>query len=505
MKTFSKFLLILIAIMIVALVVTNAQPTLNLTQDTPKGIYELKLQGTTPPIDSCKCKPGDPGKTPIVTTTYSVVPYNNPPKAINQPNANGVNIHFELPSAPPPPSCPTCPPSGGGTGVLRGVYFLTDYANGDDGNVDTQGVQNFFNAVVQNKGYGMIPPPGNAYLIDNTANIQPQPGVGQVWAEFHAWGRGATGNIFTYVGASNKAVFSGKGWKNVTVTGFYIAISSGREGVTAWDLDGDNNGPSIGFVTFNNNYINLGNGKFNVGTRLGHLIGTFPNSNGDISNIQWNNCTTFGGGNATTSIQGQIAYLHEGRNTLSLSWSGGFGAFLESVYSNKSGPGAQFDRGNGSVFFYGYGTSQNECNYVIAFEQDYLFSGGRHESSRKFMKVIGGGNAAITVQACHIGGFKTPDGSIFDLQVASTLTITGCNISRDVGMFDKMVNLTSSSNFGSVSVKNCAISANTSDDLVRKTTGTGSWRIYVEGVNRLSGGGNGVFTNGFLADKVQQL
>lgn len=467
--------LITLSLLLIAFCSFGQTPTLNLTQDTPKGIYELKLQGTVPPVDSCKCKPGDDGKTPIVTTTYSVVPYNNPPKAINQPNAQGVNVHFELPAAPPQPSCPTCPPSGGGgsDNAVNKVFNVVAYgAKGDGVTDDWQAIQNALNAAIDAKGKLLIPPPPVRYRINRTLEASRD----QFWLYVEMQARRGQGIV--YMGPSGGAAIringqKGGEWRGIEAkigddspAGQAIINSSVIE-ITAEGSASSTAGWSMYDCTFE---LNKGTG--NVGVKVGRVA-----NNNDISQIHFNNVTVWGSGAANgNSIAGQDGYLiGTATNICQLAWYGGGLNFLDHGIHLTFGTGF-------SVF--GLGGSQNNIDFYFEFPSPWTIIPNRFESGKQHIVQKGGGYASIVEIGALVADYRPPTGRLFDMQTTCSLVLDGLKVEKTT--FDqRCIYLGGGSGLGTLRVENGAWRVTSSDLLTVETPGR--WSVRTTDVGKFDG------------------
>ena len=361
------------------------------------------------------------------------------------------------------------------------VFDVTTFgAKGDGRSDDTQAFQNAFNAAIAVSGKVIIPSPSQFYKITRTIDVLPLVG-NQVWIHVEAWGRGGA---VRYYGTSNKPVFKIVGLKGALWTGLNVAIGNGLSGVQAFDIDTTPSAESTSFVTFKDFYLDLGDQPNNDGFRLGHNSG----GGADISNYQWENCTVFG-----TGKPGQIAYHIEGNNTLSQTWMGGFVASCDRAYSNSAGSGAKYDRGNGSVYFFGMGCSHNNIDYDINFEQTYLISGGRYEVGNSFLKTgVGSYHAAITVENVQINDYKS--NYLFDINTTATMVITNCRMNKQSGAFTDLITLSSEGGAGTIIIDGGGTNA---DNLVKKERGT--WKLYTRGLGKFSDR-NGVVIGGYYPD-----
>ncbi|MDH4089182.1 MAG: hypothetical protein OEV74_15960 [Cyclobacteriaceae bacterium] len=365
--------------------------------------------------------------------------------------------------------------------AVQNTFNVMSYgAKGNGIADDTQAFQNAFDAANAANGKVIIPSPAQFYRLTNTINVVPVTG-NQVWIHVEAWGR--AGSI-RYHGVSNKPVFRIIGLKGAVWTGVNVAIGNGLTNVQCFDIDTTPEAESTSFVTFKDCYLDLGNQPNNDGFRLGHNSG----GGADISNYQWENCTVFG-----TRKSGQIAYHIEGSNTLSQTWMGGFVAFCDRAYSNKSGTGAKDGRGNGSVYFFGMGCSQNNIDYDINFEQTYLISGGRYEAGGSFLETgVGSYHAAITVENLQINDYKSDH--LFDINTAATLVISNCRMNKQSSSFTDLVRVSAQSGAGSVIIDGGGTRA---VNIINKEKGR--WKAYTRGLGKFSDA-NGVFIGSYYPD-----
>lgn len=391
-------------------------------------------------------------------------------------------------------NCTGCP-SGGGGSQTKNTFDVTAYGANPNDNVNDLGAfQAAYDAARGVAGKVIIPSPGGGtYYLDGTWNIIPD-GSNQVWVDVEMVG-GRAGTI-RYRGPSNQPVVRIVGLKGALWTGLNIAIEDGRSGVQLFDIDTTPSAGSSSFVTFKTFYCNLGNGQNNSAFRLGHNSG----GGADISNYQWENCIVFGGGKLGSSglveaIPGQIAYHVEGNNTLSQTWIGGFVAGCDRIFSNKNGAGAKVDRGNGSVFFYGLGSSQNNIDYDINFEQNYLIIGGRYESSNSILTTATHSfHSAITFQDIQFNDYKSDH--LFDVNTAATLYIKNCRMNKKSGALNDLVRCSAQGGAGTITIESGGTNA---VNLIRQDGG-GTFKKYVRGVGKFSDV-NGVFIGSHYPDQ----
>lgn len=460
------------------------QDKIELKQDTKAGIYTLTKDGTTPPdTTDCKCKDGEQG--PIGPQG---------PQGLTGPTGPQGPMG---PQGPQGATGPQGPPGSGSGGSHRNVFNVEDFgANPNDNVNDLPAFQAAFNAANAARGLVRITPGNGTYYLDGTWNILPD-NTNQIWADIEQVG-GRAGSI-RYRGPSNQPVLRIVGLKGALWTGLNIAIEDGRSGVQIFDIDTTPSAGSSSFVTFKSFYLNLGNGQNNDGFRLGHNSG----GGADISNYQWENCIVFGGGTLgqggqAITIPGQIAYHIEGNNTLSQTWIGGFVAACDRIFSNKSGAGAKVDRGNGSVFFYGLGSSQNNIDFDINFEQQYLVIGGRYESSNSVLTTATHSfHAAITFQDIQFNDYKSDH--LFDVNTAATLYIKNCRMNKKSGSLNDLVRCSAQGGAGTITIESGGTNA---INLIRQDGG-GTFRKYVRGVGKFSDI-NGVFIGSHYPDQNGQ-
>lgn len=362
-------------------------------------------------------------------------------------------------------------------------------AKGDGVTDDTEAFQKAIDAAIRVRGKLIIPPPDRFYKITNTLDVIPAVG-GQVFLTIDAWGWGYGSTAIRYMGESNKPVFRIIGLKQAIWTGLKVGISEGLTGVQIFDIDTTPTAESTSFVTFKNFYLILGDQPNNEGFRLGHRSG----GGADISNYQWENCVVKG-----NRSPGQIAYHIEGANTLSNTWIGGFAAFVDKLYSNKSGEGASTDRGNGSVYFYGHGASHNNTDFEIAFEQTYVISGGRFEVGKRFLDVYNHRfHSSITVSGCQISNYEPDDGVLMYMGTAGSLVVDNCNMSCRGGDFSNMIVLAGTGSKGTLHVRGGA--ASSPKPFYKKVGAATQWKVYIEGVGKF-GSTSGVYSTDMFDDE----
>ena len=361
---------------------------------------------------------------------------------------------------------------------------ITDFgALGDGIHDDTEAFQNAVNAAIINKGRLIIASPSNFYKITDRINIIPVSGQNEVFLDIEAQGNPQKQIVYSGKGG---AVFYIKGLRFSVISGLKITIANGSQNVQCFDLDTDNVSYTTGQITFKNCAATLGNGINNAGWRLGHVSG----GGADLSNIQWENCTVFG--NYGKFVAGQIGWLIEGANTLQNTWIGGFGAFLDRMYSNVSRVGAS-GTGNGAAYFYGIGASQNNVDYEVANSSTYLISGGRYESGSRFLNVTNSSDApSITVTGVSIDDYKPTDGILFFLDRPGSLLLQNVSISkgtRPAGYTSSMITCYGGgegAGIGTLIVDGGSIEA--TDPFYRYNLNATKWKVYIRGVGKLTNG-----------------
>lgn len=413
----------------------------------------------------------------VKDSTGSVPPCNCPPGPKGDKGDPGV-------AGPPGPQgipgvCPSCPPSGGGSQIQNTFNVMSYGANPNDNVSDLAAFQAATDAARAVAGQVIIPSPGSGtYYLDGTWNIIPD-ASNQIWIDVEMLG-GHAGKI-RYRGPSNSAVVKIIGLKGAIFEGLNIAIENGRSNVQIFDIvTPDPARGSTSFVTFNNFYLNLGDGVNNVGIRTGA-----GSHHGDISNYNFQNMIVFGGGragNPNVAIPGQYAFQNLGMNTLSMSWWGGFVAYCDRAYSNISSDGQA--RGNGATFFNDLGCSQNNEDFVFAFEQTYKISGGRFEASNRFMRLTANGATAhVTIESATVHDHRGVNGNLIQIDGQGTVSIIGSMFANTPGnKYASPINISPSGKWGALSVRNCSF---TSDKIV---TSSGNVDVELRGNIKLGAG-----------------
>jgi hypothetical protein len=229
----------------------------------------------------------------------------------------------------------------------------------------------------------------------------------------------------------------------------------------------------------------MGNAIDQNGWKLGHISG----GGGDISVITWQNCSVFG---VSPVQKGQIGWHIEGPNTLQNVFVNAFGAYLDKMYSNVSSKSAS-GTGNGAVYFYGTGTSQNNTDFEIGNSQSYLISGGRFESGKRVLSVINSNvSPSIIFQATEIDDYNPSDGILFFLDMPLSLKLDGCNIKAGThpAYTKKMITCYGGGNgsgIGRLNVSGGSIEA--SDPFYSINLNSTVWMPYILGVGKQNNAG----------------
>jgi hypothetical protein len=172
---------------------------------------------------------------------------------------------------------------GSGTGILRPVFWVSDYqATGNGTTDDTQAIQNAINSARDADGVLMIPPANNFYNVKNTINVIPASGKEQLRLTIISWGQ--VGNI-KYTGAPGtptnyKAVFFIAGLKESFMFG--LKISTLAAYVVDLDIDTLPTAGSTSFNTFENLRLHLSSTGPGVAIRIGHRSGDKVSGKDDI-------------------------------------------------------------------------------------------------------------------------------------------------------------------------------------------------------------------------------
>lgn len=297
----------------------------------------------------------------------------------------------------------------------QGTTF-TPYHFGAVGNGvfdDTQAFKDCIAAAVAVDGKFAFPPAPVSWNVTDTIEIVPVGAGAQCWVNGEGWGERNTSII--YNGAGSKPVFKIVGLKSGVLKGINIKIADGITGVQAWEIGCSTNSNSTGGFTFENCVVNLGNGINNIGWRLGTQFG---GTNGDISQIKWDNCNVFG----VAQAAGSIGWSVIGTNTLQLTWDGCSTALAETNLSCTAG---------GSLFWYGGGASNTSIDFYLGNSNSFKISGGRFEAGKQFMVVPSAStHPNIEISCVQLASYVPANGRLIDMNRTGTLNIFGFKVER---------------------------------------------------------------------------
>lgn len=321
--------------------------------------------------------------------------------------------------------------------------------------------------------------PNVSYRFTSTLNVVPATG-NEVYLDIECHGS------LTYIGTAGTAAIRAIGLRFSHWIGLKINLGNNIN-LIAVDLDTDGNSSSTSFNTFINCDVVLGTGTGQNAWRLGHVSA----NGGDISDLQWQTCLVYG---KNPVVNGHIGWHIEGSNTLQNVWVNTFGAFLDKMYSNLSGAGASAS-GNGAVYFFGAGASQNNLDFEIANAQSYVISGGRFESGKRVLTVLNSNvSPSIVFQGTEINDYE-PGGTdriLFYLDMPCSMMLTGCNIKSGTHpQYDnKMITCYGGgggAGIGRLFIDGGAVEA-AKDSFYRINLNATVWKPYIRGVGRLVGG-----------------
>lgn len=366
----------------------------------------------------------------------------------------------------PPGICPSCPGTGGSS--MRNVFDALQgpwNIKGDGVNDDTQGVQALINSakLAGTNGEVNFPAPPNFYRLTNQINIIPD-ASNQVWMDLI--GRGGRSPMFRYSGPSNTSVFYIMGMKQSVIENIHVSIDNGRTGVRIFNIQTTSAVNSSTGTTMRNCYLNLGNGEDNIGVKTGGETG----HHGDISNWIFSNVAVYGAADndqiaPINAVPGQYGFQNLGMNTLSMKWDGGFVAGCDRAYTNIgrdiNNPSAP--RGNGSVYFDGFGGSHNNVDFVISFEQAYLIENGRWEAGNMFMIVTKhGAMSHVTINNLAVHDYNGVNGVLVDVQGQCSLVVDNCQFADTEGApYASPIKLSADvGKFGALSVSGSSFTSN---------------------------------------------
>lgn len=356
-------------------------------------------------------------------------------------------------------------------------------ALGDGVHDDTQAFQMAINDCIAASGKLVIPPTAlyKHYRITKTLIVVPNI---RKELQIDLECLGVPRDCIRYFGPKNTPCFRVSGLRCSKWTGLKIKLAD-TEGQVGVELDCVNDFGSLSYVSFENCHIALGKGKNQKGWKIGEVSA----AGGDISNLQWNNCTVYGGNSPV--IPSQVAWHVRGGNTLNNTMVNCFSAFVGVFYSNEGG-------GNGSISFIGCGGSHNLQEFKVANSQNYTVVGGRWESGKAFLEVTYGiVSPAISFVNVEINDYHPADGVMFKLDMPCALSLDNCNIMGGdpvKGFGSNMITLIGgefkgATLFGRLFVRNGSIQSNANKFITQeKKTGL-KWYIKTEGVGRLNTSG----------------
>lgn len=400
-------------------------------------------------------------------------------------------VYVQGPPGPPGPKgdpgldgvCPTCPPSTGTGSSVNDIAVFNVLSYGAKGDGVTDDTQAFQNAIIAARGAKIrVPPPNVEYVITRTLDVVGP--NGQIWMDLEAWGWSKAGtNHIEYRGPSNTSVFNIVGLKGSKWSGLKVRILEGRTGVVVYDIDATPTAQSTTFNSFENLYTDLGNQTGNIAVRMGRLK-SGPN-HADICHYDFKNCVVYG--KFQDPLAGVYGYQILGRNTLAISFFNCFTAYTDINVTNKAADG---HRGNGTIFMFANGSSQNNIEFQIASEQTYMVVGGRFEGTkRSFADIADGAHSTLTVIGAQIDeiGEGNKDGtnkqhSPFIISSASTLSIDNCIINQKPTNLQPLVKINYTGPYKStLSIRGGTVRTNANSLYSGKNA---NFRIYIEGVNR---------------------
>lgn len=436
------------------------------------------VDGTIPPdTTDCKCQDGAPGPQGPQGVAGPVGPAGakgevgpqGPTGATGPQGPQGIQ-GIQGPAG----VCPSCPSTGSGSTAIKEFTPLMYGAKGDGVTDDTKAFQDAVNAAVQNYGEFVVPQAPNFYRIMNTITVQSS--TNQVWINARAIGRAG---MIRYMGPGGRAVFRMVDIKGGTWENFRISVENGQNDVQVFDwVTGP--GGSTSFVTVINSYLNLGSGTNVVGNRFGF----FKTGGDDISIFSFINCNTYG--NMAARVNGQIAYLSQGSNTLAMNVYGGITAFCDKIFSNRTADGIDWHRGGGTWYFYGVHTSQNRLLFDVDRESTFVCIGGRFESDEQILNTSSGSqHIAFSFDGCRFNDYKGT-GPAFQMNTAGSLTINNCQIQRQ-GVSTGFPDLVAVNNIGGLVTVIVDGGASRAQNIVRRTGGAAnSGKMYIRGHQRFT-------------------
>lgn len=360
--------------------------------------------------------------------------------------------------------------------ILRGIYNLKqEGALGDSVTDDTARVQACFTAAstsVQGAAGTVYVPPG---IYKLTSSILLSVNAAQY---LNIVSDGPYGSaVFQWAGATNTPMFLIKGWKTSQIENI-VCRTGNIAGVVCWDIDVNATQTSAGFLTFTNCTVEFGTGTACIGWR--GSIGTL--GDGDVSFVNFNNCHA----NGVNRSYLDIGWLGLRNNVLVWNWYGGASYGVGTSFSNFRPGGGE--SGGGSMHWYGFGTAGCGVDFDFATAGNYLISGGRFETGKKFLQSGASGatgSHAILISGVEISSYTPADNKVINLQ-SSTQLVIDCSQIIGPGLSDYTAAMLSIENtaavYGSVRISNSVLQA--ADPFYTVTGGTGTWHVQVKNCTR---------------------
>lgn len=369
--------------------------------------------------------------------------------------------------------------------LTKEFNILTYGANGSDNKDDAAAIEATFKAAGAVQGTVIIPSPTNYYRANRTINVTPLAG-NEITVNVIA--QGTPRKQIKYFGKSGTACFSINGlrfskWDNLSV---YLSDSINT---VAFDLDTRLTSSSFSFNVFTNCHVALGNATGQRAWRIGHTSA----NGGDISNLSWIGCMVYG-----TGKPGSIGWQFEGSNTLANSLFNCFTAFCAKGWTNVEGNDAA-NGGNGSIYFFGCNSSQNQLDFEIQNTQNIVIQGGRFESGLMFLRVPWNNkNPVIQVQGIEINDYHPPNGRLVDIDMPCSLSWRDISVKGRYPWDIRMFSLRGGQYgpvraVGSLMIEGGTIE--TASDSVH--VAVEGWRVYRRGVGKMNSDG---IKFGFLKD-----
>lgn len=376
--------------------------------------------------------------------------------------------------------------SGGSTNASNGFFNVRDYgAKGDGSANDTVAFQKCFDAAILASGKVIIPPAkaNGYYRITSTINVKSAT-INECYVDVE--GFGVPRSQIRYTGVAGSSCFKLVGARFSIWTGVKIAMGN-AQGTTAIEIDTITPTSSTSFLTFINCQVALGTGINQVGWKMGLL----SENGGDISCLLWQNCSVFG---VSRDTAGQIGWSIRGSNTLHNVWVQCFGAFLNTMVSNKDG-------GNGANYFYGMGTSQNNLDYYIQNTSNWIIEGGRYELGRQLLDIgYDNKSPSIILKGLAIGSYDGINGRLIISDMPCSIEMSGVQINQKLtGDWGDQTILLYGGQYGStIGVGRLIMDGGTVRTSLSEYITKGNdtvWKIYRRAVGKM--GADGVVTDVF--------